>query len=217
MAKKRVEIRWFSGSLIGIPADLSGRTQSILWNIWTYRLPVFGRVENSTSEHLTRKVRGNDLSSRYCTLSSERRFGFRSLVDACSDSLANSMISAVLFTTYITVFSQFNGTSSFFESDYNHSLHSPPPFSIVFTSGAIVGAAQSLVAAPLDSLKVRFEVNDLLEGKHKSMFVFAKTTWKELGVASIYRGIGLTLVKDSLSCGLFFGIFEFVKQQCYNA
>ncbi|CAB5396198.1 unnamed protein product [Rhizophagus irregularis] len=28
MAKKRVEIRWFSGSLIGIPADLSGRTQS---------------------------------------------------------------------------------------------------------------------------------------------------------------------------------------------
>ncbi|PKK77466.1 hypothetical protein RhiirC2_861911 [Rhizophagus irregularis] len=127
MAKKRVEIRWFSGSLIGIP----------------------------TSEHLTRKVRGNDLSSRYCTLSSERRF----------------------------VFSQFNGTSSFFESDYNHSLHSPPPFSIVFTSGAIVGAAQFLVAAPLDSLKVRFEVNDLLEGKHKSMFVFAKTTWKALGVA----------------------------------
>lgn len=105
------------------------------------------------------------------------------------------MIGAVLFTTYITVLSQFSGTSSFFESDYNHSLHSPPPFSIVFTSGAIAGAAQSLVAAPLDSLKVRFEVNDLLEGKHKSMFDFAKTTWKELGVASIYRGIGLTLVK----------------------
>lgn len=104
------------------------------------------------------------------------------------------MIGAVLFTTYITVLSQFSGTS-FFESDYNHSLHSPPPFSIVFTSGAIAGAAQSLVAAPLDSLKVRFEVNDLLEGKHKSMFDFAKTTWKELGIISIYRGICLTLVK----------------------
>jgi len=34
-----------------------------------------------------------------------------------------------------------------------------------------------------------------LEGKHKSMFDFAKTTWKELGIASIYRGIGLTLIK----------------------
>ncbi|UZO00050.1 uncharacterized protein OCT59_001304 [Rhizophagus irregularis] len=108
---------------------------------------------------------------------SERRFGFRSLVDACSDSKVKRV------------------------SEFNDKRR----------------AAQSLVAAPLDSLKVRFEVNDLLEGKHKSMFVFAKTTWKELGVASIYRGIGLTLVKDSLSCGLFFGIFEFVKQQCYNA
>ena len=103
------------------------------------------------------------------------------------------MIGAVLFTTYITVLSQFSGTSSFLESNYHHS--SPPSFSAVFTSGAIAGAAQSFVAAPLDSLKVRFEVNDLLEGKHKSMLDFAKTTWKELGIASIYRGIGLTLVK----------------------
>ncbi|CAG8547167.1 2127_t:CDS:2 [Funneliformis caledonium] len=131
--------------------------------------------------------------------------------------VANSMIGAVLFTTYITVLSHFHGTSSFLESKYNHSLHKPPPFSAVFISGAIAGAAQSIVAAPLDSLKVRFEVNDLLEGKHKSMFDFARNTWKELGIASIYRGIGLTLVKDSISCGLFFGVFEFVKQQCYNS
>ncbi|RIA96215.1 mitochondrial carrier domain-containing protein [Glomus cerebriforme] len=131
--------------------------------------------------------------------------------------VANSMIGAVLFTTYITVLSQFSGTSSFFETNYHNNSLPPPAFSVVFTSGAIAGAAQSLVAAPLDSLKVRFEVNDLLEGKHKSMFDFAKTTWKELGITSIYRGIGLTLLKDSLSCGLFFGVFEFVKQQCYNA
>ncbi len=105
------------------------------------------------------------------------------------------MIGVVLFTTYITVLSQFHGTSSFLESSHNRDSHSLPPFSAVFTSGAIAGATQSLVAAPLDSLKVRFEVNDLLEGKHKSMFDFAKTTWKELGIASIYRGIGLTLIK----------------------
>ncbi|RGB34914.1 hypothetical protein C1646_668133 [Rhizophagus diaphanus] len=137
-----------------------------------------------TSEHLTREIWVRD------TLSSERRFGFQSLV------VKEGEKGAVLFTTYIRVLSQFSRTSSFFESDYNHSLHSPPPFSIVFTSGAIAGAAQSLVAAPLDSLKVRFEVNDLLEGKHKSMFDFANTTWKESGVASIYRGIGLNVGKE---------------------
>ncbi|CAG8525326.1 16725_t:CDS:2 [Acaulospora morrowiae] len=122
--------------------------------------------------------------------------------------VANSVIGAVLFTFYISILSKINGTSSFDTQN-----HIPPPFPVVFFSGAIAGAAQSLVAAPLDSLKVRFEVNDLLEGKHKNMYDYAKTTLKELGLASIYRGVGLTLIKDSLSCGLFFGMFEFVKQQ----
>ncbi|CAG8554678.1 3710_t:CDS:2 [Cetraspora pellucida] len=125
--------------------------------------------------------------------------------------IANSVIGAVLFTVYVSTLSQFHSTS------IAGSQHHHIPFYAVFCSGAIAGAAQSLVAAPLDSLKVRFEVNDLLEGKHKSMYDYAKTTWKELGLSSVYRGIGLTLVKDSLSCGLFFGVFEFVKRQCYDA
>lgn len=61
--------------------------------------------------------------------------------------------------------------------------------------GCLAGAAQSIVAAPLDSLKVRFEVSDLLEGKHGSMYQFAKSTLKELGVASAYRGFTLTLMR----------------------
>lgn len=61
--------------------------------------------------------------------------------------------------------------------------------------GCLAGAAQSIVATPLDSLKVRFEVNDLLEGKHRSMYQFAKSTFKELGIASAYRGFTLTLLR----------------------
>lgn len=61
--------------------------------------------------------------------------------------------------------------------------------------GCLAGAAQSIVATPLDSLKVRFEVSDLLEGKHKSMYQFAKSTLKELGIASAYRGFTLTLIR----------------------
>ncbi|CAG8604579.1 16573_t:CDS:2 [Acaulospora colombiana] len=121
--------------------------------------------------------------------------------------VANSVVGAVLFTFYVSVLSKINGTSSF------DAPPPPSPFPAAFFSGAIAGAAQSLVAAPLDSLKVRFEVNDLLDGKHRSMYDYAKKTLKELGFASIYRGIGLTLIKDSLSCGLFFGVFEFAKQQ----
>lgn len=61
--------------------------------------------------------------------------------------------------------------------------------------GCLAGAAQSVVATPLDSLKVRFEVSDLLEGKHRSMYSFAKSTLKESGIASAYRGFTLTLIR----------------------
>jgi hypothetical protein len=64
--------------------------------------------------------------------------------------------------------------------------------------GCLAGAAQSIIATPLDSLKVRFEVNDLLEGKHASMYQFAKSTLKELGIASAYRGFTLTLIRVSI-------------------
>jgi hypothetical protein len=54
------------------------------------------------------------------------------------------------------------------------------------------------VATPLDSLKVRFEVTDLLEGKHRSMYQYAKSTLKELGLFSAYRGFTLTLARVSM-------------------
>ncbi|CAO3635044.1 unnamed protein product [Cunninghamella echinulata] len=124
---------------------------------------------------------------------------------------ANTMIGAVLYTTYIAVLPIFHPPSAY----QLHRPFPPPPYSAVFTAGCLAGAAQSIVATPLDSLKVRFEVNDLLEGKHRSLYQFAKNTLKELGIASAYRGFTLTLIRDSLACGLFFATFEWVKQQGY--
>ncbi|KAI9315653.1 mitochondrial carrier domain-containing protein [Dichotomocladium elegans] len=125
--------------------------------------------------------------------------------------LANTMIGTVLYTTYIATLPMFHPPSQF----QLHRPFPPPPYSAVFMAGCLAGAMQSLVAAPLDSVKIRFEVSDLLEGKHRSMYQFAKSTLKELGVTSAYRGFMLTLVRDSLSCGLFFATFEWVKQQGY--
>src|SRR6266487_3913988 len=96
------------------------------------------------------------------------------------------LLSQVLYTVYISALQQ--------QQHSHNQNYIPPSFSAVFLSGSIAGAAQSIVAAPMDSLKVRFEVNDLLEGKHRSIYDYAKTTWKELGMTSIYRGFGLTLV-----------------------
>ncbi|KAF9430331.1 hypothetical protein BGZ94_007333 [Podila epigama] len=124
----------------------------------------------------------------------------------------NSFIGSVLYTTYIFTLPIFHPAFTYQKSR----TFPPPPFTAVFMAGAIAGAAQSLVAAPMDSLKVKFQVQDLAHGgKHKSMASFAITTLKELGLKTVYRGFALTLIKDSLACGLFFGVFEWVKQQGY--
>ncbi|KAF9919267.1 hypothetical protein FBU30_011080 [Linnemannia zychae] len=126
--------------------------------------------------------------------------------------IMNSFIGSVLYTTYIFSLPIFHPAFT-----YQKSRTFPPPlFPAVFLAGALAGAAQSIVAAPMDSLKVKFQVQDLAYGgKHKSMTSFAITTLKEMGLKIVYRGFALTLVKDSLACGLFFGVFEWVKQQGY--
>ncbi|KAG0253428.1 hypothetical protein BGZ95_006324, partial [Linnemannia exigua] len=126
--------------------------------------------------------------------------------------IMNSFIGSVLYTTYIFTLPVFHPAFTYQKSR----TFPPPPFPAVFMAGALAGAAQSLVAAPMDSLKVKFQVQDLAHGgKHKSMSSFAITTLKEMGLKTVYRGFALTLVKDSLACGLFFGVFEWVKQQGY--
>ncbi|KAI8082863.1 mitochondrial carrier domain-containing protein [Halteromyces radiatus] len=125
--------------------------------------------------------------------------------------IANTVIGTVLYTTYIATLPLFHPPSAY----QLHRPFPPPPYSSVFLAGCLAGAAQSIIATPIDSLKVRFEVNDLLEGKHRSLYQFAKTTLKDLGIASAYRGFTLTLLRDSLACGLFFATFEWVKQQGY--
>ncbi|KAF9899798.1 hypothetical protein BX616_002839 [Lobosporangium transversale] len=126
--------------------------------------------------------------------------------------LLNSFIGSVLYTTYIFTLPIFHPAFTFQKSR----TFPPPPFPAVFMAGALAGAAQSLIAAPIDSLKVKFQVQDLAYGgKHKNMASFAITTLKEMGLKTVYRGYALTLIKDSLACGLFFGVFEWVKQQGY--
>ncbi|KAG9070304.1 hypothetical protein KI688_009641 [Linnemannia hyalina] len=126
--------------------------------------------------------------------------------------IMNSFIGSVLYTTYIFTLPVFHPAFTYQKSR----TFPPPPFPAVFMAGALAGGAQSLIAAPMDSLKVKFQVQDLAHGgKHKSMSSFAVTTLKEMGVKTVYRGFALTLVKDSLACGLFFGVFEWVKQQGY--
>jgi hypothetical protein len=51
----------------------------------------------------------------------------------------------------------------------------------------------------------------------KSLWSFAYNTFRNLGLSTVYAPLRTSLIKESLSYGAFFGVFEYIKQQGYYA
>jgi Mitochondrial carrier protein len=124
--------------------------------------------------------------------------------------LANVAVGAVLYTSYLQILGALHEPSS---HSTKH-VFPPPPPSATFTAGLAAGGIQSLVAAPLDALQVRFESRGP-QYEHKTMWAYGKGKLQEIGPKGIFAGWGLSFLKDSLGSGLFFMAFETVKSQAY--
>jgi len=86
---------------------------------------------------------------------------------------------------------------------------------VTFAAGFSAGAFQSVVAAPLDALTIRFKTTDLTQGTYKNMWDYASKKLQTIGVRGAFAGWALSLGKDAFGYGLFFGAFEFIKSQCF--
>ncbi|KAI9883317.1 MAG: DNA-directed DNA polymerase epsilon, subunit B [Watsoniomyces obsoletus] len=125
--------------------------------------------------------------------------------------LANAGIGAILYTSYLQILGLVHPPSS-------HStkrVHPPPSFPATFAAGFTAGTIQSVVAAPLDALQSRFNVNLLVSGTYTSMWQYARVKLYEMGPRAIFAGWGLSFLKESLGYGIFFAVFEYCKQQGY--
>lgn len=127
--------------------------------------------------------------------------------------LANVSVGAILYTSYLQLLSRLYQPSS----KLTKRAYPPPPPSKTFTAGFAAGAFQSVVAAPLDALSVRFRPSDILDGRYKNMWQYGHLKMKEIGIRGMLAGWGLSFFKDSLGYGLFFATFEYVKAQSYYA
>ncbi|KAF1958986.1 mitochondrial carrier [Byssothecium circinans] len=127
--------------------------------------------------------------------------------------MANTVysIGAVLYTAYLHSLSQLHVPSSY----QAKRTYPPPPPTTTFTAGLVAGAIQSTVAAPFDALQVRFRTSDILDGKYKTMWHFARHKLPSIGLQGVFAGFSLSLVKDSVGAAIFFSTFETVKSQGY--
>ncbi|TGZ77738.1 putative mitochondrial carrier protein [Ascodesmis nigricans] len=125
--------------------------------------------------------------------------------------MANASVGAVLYTTYLQTLGFLHAPSS----QHQKRVYPPPGYWSCFGAGFAAGCVQSVVAAPLDALVVRFNVADMLEGERMSIYEWSKVKLKEIGVRGVFSGFSLSCMKESLGYAVFFSTFEYLKSQCY--
>jgi hypothetical protein len=122
-----------------------------------------------------------------------------------------SSVGAVLYTSYLQILGLLHEPSSL----PSRRVYPPPASRHTLAAGFGAGCIQSVIAAPLDALQVRFKTNEMLEGKYKNMWHYAFHKLKAIGPQGIFAGWSLSLVKDSFGYAVFFSTFEYVKAQMY--
>ncbi|KAL8745326.1 MAG: hypothetical protein Q9190_002537 [Brigantiaea leucoxantha] len=122
--------------------------------------------------------------------------------------IANTSVGAILYTSYLQTLSLMHVPSS----ESKKRTYPPPPPSKTFAAGFVAGALQSVIAAPLDAMSVRFRPSDVLSGRYKSMWQYSRLQIKDIGVRGVFAG---WIIVSSFGYALFFSTFEFVKAQSY--
>ncbi|WPH01626.1 Hypothetical protein R9X50_00447500 [Acrodontium crateriforme] len=127
--------------------------------------------------------------------------------------LANTLVGAVLYTGYLQILGLIHEPSS--KATKRVDPLPPPP--ATFTAAFLAGAVQSLIAAPLDALQIRFQAAEMMAGKYTNTWQYAFRKTREIGARGIFAGWSLSLVRDSFGAAAFFSAFEYIKGQAFYA
>ncbi|ODH12922.1 hypothetical protein ACO22_07780 [Paracoccidioides brasiliensis] len=141
-----------------------------------------------------------------------RTYGWRFIPDqVLPPLLANVGVGAVLYTSYLQILAGLHEPTL----QASKRVYPPPGPSLTFTAGFAAGGIQSVIAAPLDALQVRFDTNVMIKGQYRNVWQYGKHKLHEIGVKGIFSGWGLSFLKDAFGSALFFGVFETIKAQGY--
>ncbi|XP_057773035.1 mitochondrial arginine transporter BAC2-like [Salvia miltiorrhiza] len=93
----------------------------------------------------------------------------------------------------------------------------PPSYKAVALGGIGTGATQSLLLSPVELLKIRLQLDQ--KGKtsesRRGPVDVARSIIRSQGWRGIYRGLGITVLRDAPSHGVYFWTYEYVREQLH--
>ena len=90
--------------------------------------------------------------------------------------LIDSSVRALLYTSYLQILG-----SLYYPFSQSLTRAFPPPHvDCTFLAGFSAGAVQSIVAASLDALSVRFKTSDVLSGHYENMRQYSRSKMQDI-------------------------------------
>ncbi|XP_063982756.1 mitochondrial basic amino acids transporter-like [Diachasmimorpha longicaudata] len=84
----------------------------------------------------------------------------------------------------------------------------PDDLSTHFLAGAAAGLAQSPVAAPLELAKIRMQLRSTGPSQYSGPIQCLKDIYRAAGLAGIFRGLGITALREAPGYGIYFLTYE---------
>lgn len=85
---------------------------------------------------------------------------------------------------------------------------SPLTNSQLYVSGAIAGAANSIIVGPVEHIRIRLQTQSDVKKTYNGPLDAARKIYAQGGLRSLYRGFGPTLLRESHGTGAYFFTYE---------
>lgn len=105
--------------------------------------------------------------------------------------------------------------------DSSGSAKDPPSYKGVALGGVGTGAVQSLILTPVELIKIQLQLQDRKHAQshqqqhHRGPISVAKSIYKREGLKGMYRGLGITVLRDSPAHGVYFWSYEYMREKLH--
>lgn len=100
--------------------------------------------------------------------------------------------------------------------DNNNKRNEPPSYKSVALAGVGAGTIQTAILTPVELIKIQLQVNTCrrptTSSFHFGPIMVAKGILQREGIKGLYRGLGITVLRDAPAHGVYFWTYEYSRE-----